>query len=226
MFDRAAALKSSIADELERAPVAALSGAAGAVIAALSLLLAWIQYRSPSPLSGMPAIGNGVPPTELFLGNVFLVIAYFLAVTVATALLLRSIARKHDLAAFFGSIPLVALTNFSVILVLYLAPPRPLSPALFASAHDLVFYASAALVVAFCGKAVLMDIGNTGGKKDAAAENTPAGKAPDGLGILLIALIVLALWSWLVFAGQTRLARTFLPEVAHPVEVKASKSGV
>ena len=219
-------LKSSIADELKRTPVAALSGAAGAAIAALSLLLAWIQYRSPPPPSSMPATGTGAPPTDLFLGNVFLVIAYFLAVTVATALLLRSVARKHDLAAFFGSIPLLALTNFSVILVMYLAPPRPLSPALFASAHDLVFYASAALVVAFCGKAVLMDIGNTGGKKDADQENTPTGKPPDGLGILLIALIVLALWSWLVFAGQTRLARTLLPEVAHPVEVKAPKSGV
>jgi hypothetical protein len=217
-------LRNSIADELKRTPVAAMSGAASAVIAALSLLLAWVQYRSASTQSGPPTAPNGVPPTELFLGNVFLALAYFLAVTVATALLIRSIARKHDLAALVGSIPLFALTNFSVILVIYLAPPRPLSPALFASAHDLVFYASAAIIVAFCGKAVVMDIGAVGGNKGAELENSSTGQKSDGLGILMIALLMLVMWSWLVFAGQTRLARTLLPEVAHPSEVKASKS--
>jgi len=218
-------LKSNIADELQRTPLAAMSGAAGVVIAALSLGLAWIQYRPVSPSSASPSVGTSVASNDLVLGNVFVAIAYFLAVTVSSSLLLRSVARKHDIAALFVSIPLIALTNFSTILVIYLAPPRPLSTQLFASAHDLVFYASAAIVIAFCGKAVLMDIATTGNRKKTESEGKASGGPPDGLGILLVALLVLAVWSWLVFSGQTRLTRTLLPEVTHAVEVKASKSG-
>jgi hypothetical protein len=219
-------IKSSIREELKKTPVAAVSGAVSAVIAALSLLLAWIQYSSLTPSPGLPSTGKIGPPAELFLGNVFLVTAYFIAVTVASALLLRLIARKHDHAAFFSSIPLLALTNFSVILVTYLAPPRPITPALFTSAHDLVFYGSAAIVFAFCGKAVLMDIGSSASPGGAELESKASDASRDGIGILFIAIVVVAIWSWLVFAGQTRLARTLLPDVTHPVDVKKSASVV
>lgn len=218
-------LKSSIADEVKRSPVAAMSGAAGVVIAALSLGLAWIQYRSVPPFAPPATAATSPPPTDVFLGNVFLVVAYFLAVTIAASLLLHAIARKHDITALFASIPLVALTNFSAIFVIYLAPPRPLSPQLFVSAHDLVFYASAAIVIAFCGKAVLVEIASTGGTKTAESETKSSSSGGEGFGVLLIALILLAVWSWLVFAGQTRLTRTLLPEVTHPADVKPSKSG-
>lgn len=219
-------LKSSIAEELQRAPVAAMSGAASAVLAAIGLLLALVQSKSGSPSTTSPAASAASSPAPDFvLGNVFLVVAYFLAVTVAVAILLRIVARKHEVAAFFASMPLVALTNFSAILVIYLAPPRPLSTHLFASAHDLVFYASAAIVIAFCGRAVIADIARSTSEKTVSAESKSSDGAPDGAGVLLISLIVLALWSWLVFAGQTRLTQTLLPEVTHPVEVKAPKSG-
>ena len=209
-------------EEVKRSPIAAMSGVAGVVIAALSLGLAWFQFgRAPHSAAPATAVTN-LPPTDVNLGNVFLVIAYFLSVTIVAALLLRAIGRKHDITAIFASIPLVALTNFSAILVIYLAPPRPLSPQLFTSAHDLVFYASAAIVIAFCGKAVLVDIVSTDGKMTSESE-TKSSRTGGDLGFLLIVLILLAMWSWLVFAGQTRLTRTLLPEVTHPADVKQSK---
>lgn len=219
-------LKSTIFDEFKRAPVATISAAFGVVIAALGLLIGWIQYRTQPSAPSYPPIAATSPPLADFLpGNLFLVVGYFLAITLAAVLLLRAVARKNDIAAFFGSIPLVALTNFSVILVVYLAPPRPLNPQLFASAHDLVFYSSAAIVIAFCGEGLLRELATVSSLAAAKSESKSATGGSDGLGFLFVALIVLIVWSWLVFAGQTRLARTLLPEVAHPAEVKSTKSG-
>lgn len=217
-------LMSSIADELKRSPVAALSGAAGAVIAALSLGLAWLQYQGATPAASPSVAAPTSVATELFLGNVFLVIAYFLAVTIAASLLLRAVARKHDIAAFFASVPLVALANFSTILVIYIAPPRSLSAQLFSSAHDVVFYASASIVIAFCGKAVLVDIFSEGEKKTAESDSNSSSSVANGLTLLVMALLFLALWGGLVFAGQTRLTRTLLPEVTHYADAQPSKS--
>lgn len=219
-------LKTHIADELKKTPVASLSGAVGVVIATLSLLLALVQYRVGSSALTQPAATSTPQATQLDLGNLFLVVAYFVATTVTAAIALRMVARTRDAIAIFGSIPLIALTNFSVILVIYLAPPRPLSAQLFFAAHDLVFYASAAIVIAFCGRAVLADIAKLSTSQKTASPDKSAGSGSEGLGILLIALLLLALWSWLVFAGQTRLTRTLLPEVTHPAEVKPPKSGV
>ena len=169
-------------------------------------------------------LGPGNPlPADLAVGNVFLLISYFLAVTIAVAVILRVIARNHDITALFASIPLVALTNFTVILFMYLAPPRPMTRQLFTSAHDLVFYASAAIIVAICGKAVLADLASTVISKKSEPEKRSSN---DGMGLLFMALILLALWSWLVFAGQTRLTRTLLPEITHPVEVRSSLTEV
>ena len=218
-------LRSNIADEIQRTPVAAISAAVGVIVASLSLGLAWVQYQGGTPQAALTiSAGTSAQSPGLAIGNVLLVVAYFLAVTITIALSLRLIGRRHDITAFFVSIPLVALANFSAILVIYLAPPRVLTRQLFASAHDLVFYAAAAIVIAFCGRAVLRDFATTV-YKDSGSEPAPDRKSPDGIGLILILLLVLAVWSWLVFAGQTRLTRTLLPEITHPVEPQAPKAG-
>jgi glucan phosphoethanolaminetransferase (alkaline phosphatase superfamily) len=216
-------LRTSIAEEIRRTPVAAMCGLAGVVIAALSLAVAWAQVGSVAPSPNTAEAPVSAPVNEISLRNVALIVAYFVSITVAAALFLRAVARKHDVTAFFASIPLLALTNFSSILIIYLAPPRPLSPQLFVSAHDLVFYASAAIVIAFCGKEVLANLASTPPK--AKAEEKPTEAGGDGMSILFAALIVLAVWSWLVFAGQTRLTRTLLPEITHPADTKSAQSG-
>ena len=213
-------LRSSISEEFKRAPVATISGLASAVIAGLSFVLAWSQSGSSASVLGSGTGTTGSYAEDFSLRNAALVVAYFISVTVAVALLLRAIARKHDFAAFVVSIPLLALANFSAILIIYLSPPRPYSAQLFASAHDLVFYASAAIVIAFCGREVLVSLASTYPKKKTNEKPTDTGG--DGVGILLMALIVLGVWSWLVFAGQTRLTRTLLPEITHPVDTKSA----
>lgn len=209
-------LKNSIAEEVRRTPVAALCGLAGVVIAALSLSLAWSQVGSAVPSSTIA--GPTSPMGEISLRNLALIVAYFISITVASAVFLRAVARKYDVTAFFASIPLLALTNFTAILIIYLAPPRSHSAQLFASAHDLVFYASAAIVIAFCGKEVLASLSSAPPVAKTDAE--PKEHGSDGMGILFTALIILAVWSWLVFAGQTRLTRTLLPEITHPADAK------
>src|SRR4051812_3111341 len=120
-------LKDSITHEVKRAPVAALSGAASALLALLSFAAGWIQNQGATAQLSVSPFPTNVPSSELFTGNVFLVVAYFLATTTAASLLVPAISRNHDTTAFFVSVPLIALSNFSVILLMYVAPPRPLS---------------------------------------------------------------------------------------------------
>lgn len=214
------ALKNIIAEEVKSTPISSISAFLSTLIATLSLLFAWSQSGASGGYRGVTA-GTAISyPGEFSLGNAALVVAYFISITISAALLLRVVARKYDLAAFLASIPLMALTNFSTILIIYLAPPRALSSQLFASAHDLVFYASAAIVIAFCGKAVLTDLASTMLKEKANEKQSESNG--DGIGVLFLAAILLAIWSWLVFAGQTRMTRTLLPEITHTVNTKQS----
>lgn len=211
-------LKSSISDEIRRSPIATITGGAGVLVAALSLLLAWIQYRSN--FSPATPLSNGINSTqgEIYLGNLLLIVGYFLAITISTAFLIRALAKKHDISALVASVPLAALTNFSTLLLIYLAPPRELSPQLFSSAHDLLFYASAAAYVAFCGMPVVRDL---------AAPSTPPSisdaenkkESSDALVAFFIGFILLIIWCSLVSSGQKRLTQTLLPEVTHYTEI-------
>lgn len=220
-------LKTRIGDELIRSPLAAISGLAGVVIAALSLLLAWVQYKGTGTAARQTgAIAAVIPASgDLALGNVFLDVGYFLAITIAAAIFLQAIGRKHNVTALFSSIPILALTNFSGVLIIYLAPPRPLNSELFASAHDLIFYASTSIVSAFSGKNVLIWMLDPGSTKTAEPQDKSKSDSPDG-GVLTVAILALVIWSWLIFAGQTRLTRTLLPAIAHPTDSKPVKSGI
>lgn len=215
-------IKSSIAEEVKQTPLASISGASSAVIATLSLALAWAQYRAGNNMAVSPTPVE-IQPHELSLGNVLLALAYFLAVTTAAALFLRALGKRHNTATFFASIPLIALTNFSAILVLYLAPPRKLDSQLFASAHDLIFYASAAIVISFCGSAVIRNILSSDPRKTTLPNDEVKIEHNIGGAIALVAVLLIG-WSSLVFGGQIRLTKTLLPEITHPVESKQAKS--
>lgn len=215
---------SNAIEEIRRSPVAAISGAVGALIAAASLLLAWIQHQSVVSVntSSAPVTPGAM---DFNLANILVVIAFFVGITVFTAICLRTVARKHDLGAFLASIPLVALTNFSTVVVVYLAPPRSLSQSVFASAHDLIFYASAAIVITFCGPAVLRDLLKLSSSTEKKTDQSEVKGGDDAGGLIFFIVFVLVVWGWLVFAGQTRLTRTFLPDIAHPIEIKPAKAG-
>lgn len=211
-------LLSSAKEEIIRSPVATIFAGVGLIIAAASLLLAWIQFQTPSIVSS--SIGSTANHgLGLNVTNLLLVIAYFLALTVTVVVMLRAIARKHDFAAFFGSIPVLALTNFSTILVLYLAPPREFNQSAFTSAHDLIFYGAAAIVIIFCGKAVMKDILSPVNKIPKDSSEKEKEEYSQILGGLFIVIVVMIVWGKLVFAGQVRLTTTLLPEITHPVQM-------
>lgn len=209
-------LVSAAKEEIARSPVAAISGGVGVLIAGISLILAWIQFQTPS-IAGVPIASAARLSLGINVSNLLLLVAYFVAITSTTAIILRAVARKHDLAAFFASIPMLAFTNFSTILVIYLAPPREFKQSTFTSAHDLVFYGAATIVITFCGKAVMRDIispANKAPKEPSPDEKTESSQV---LGGLLLVVIVMAVWGKLVYAGQVRLTETLLPEVTHPI---------
>ncbi|SFU81295.1 hypothetical protein SAMN05216350_105309 [Polaromonas sp. YR568] len=210
-------------DEFKRSPIAAASGAVGVLVGALSLLLAWIQFQTAQlgTSSSSGAVSSSV--VDIKPANLLLVIAFFLATTIACASVVRLLGRKHELAALFVSVPLAALTNFATMLVIYLAPPRVLSQELFTSANDLALYASAAIFMSFCGQAVLVDIAAPSRPLEKDGESGVEKKNSDGIGVLFLGIILLIIWTSLVFAGQIRLSRTFLPEIAHPVDAKPNK---
>lgn len=216
-------LADAIREEFKRSPVLFVAGVVGTVVAGLTLLLAWVEFKSPAVASVLSSSSPTVADFDL--ANLLLAISYFLGVTVSLAIALRSLARRQNIATFFASIPLVALANFSTIVLIYLAPPRPLNQSIFASAHDLVFYASASIIITFCGKAVMQRVVMFDRDTPAKMEESKSESLTIG-GLIFVVLIILSLWSWLVFAGQTRLTKTFLPEVAHPSEVKPLKVGI
>ena len=101
---------------------------------------------------------------------------------------------------------------------MYLAPPKELFQDSFSSAHDLLLYASAAIYVAFCGFPILRDMAAPSKK-----EVDNAKEAPDALAALFFCFIILAIWCGLVFSGQERLTKIFLPEVSHYVKPSSAK---
>jgi len=194
------------------------------LVAALSLILAAAQYQTTSVASGQAPNESAIQSLGVNLGNIFVIVSYFLSSTIFSALIIRIIAKKYDLVALFSSIPLAALTNFSVVLVIYLVPPRALNQQLFTSAHDLILYSSAAVYISVCGAAVLRDMASAKvTQKD--DEQSKGNENSEGLALLIFPLILLFMWSWLVFAGQSRITQILLPEITHYIEKEKSSNG-
>lgn len=200
--------------EFKRSPITVTSGAVGVLVAAMSLILAAVKHEPIPEAIGQAAAEVTTSALDVNVGNILVVVSYFLSSAIVSALIIRRVARKHDVVALFASVPLAALVNFSVILLLYLAPPRMATQQLFLSAHDLVLYASAAIYVSVCGVAVLRDLASPALSKNKEKESNGEGSG-DGVVLLVLPVILLLIWCWLVFAGQTRITQTFLPEVTH-----------
>ena len=174
---------------------------------------AWFQFSvNPIMPNISPSSHNGV-----IIGNILLIVAFFLSATFFTGYLLRMLARKYSIAVLIISVPIVALVNFITIFIIYLTPPRTLSRELFTSAHDLIFYASAAIFLAFFARAVLVNLLEPEKSSKTEKEDT------EGIGTFIFGLLILAIWGNFVFAGQKMLTKTFLPEIAQPIEKVITK---
>jgi hypothetical protein len=217
-------LINSASAEFQRSPLTVVTGIIGVLVAALSLILAAIQYQIAPEAIGQTLGDVTTKAPEINLGNILVIVSYFLSSTIVSALIIRKIAKKHDVVALFSSVPLAALINFSVVLLTYLVPPRALSQQLFTSAHDLILYSSAAIYVSACGVAVLRDMASAKpNQKD--DEDSKSNESGEGLALLVGPLILLFMWCWLVFAGQSRITQTLLPDITHYIEKEESSNG-
>lgn len=190
---------SSATNELKQTPIASTASAVAAIVSAVSLLLA-----SNSSVNAIAASSSLPLQGEINSNNVLLIIAFYFSTIFFSGFLLKILAQKHDIVALVLSVPAVSLINFMTILVVYKTPPRELSKELFVSAHDLVFYSSACIFLAFFALPVLRDLIGT-------SENSKSDEAPP---VLIIGIIILFVWGGFVSGGQNKLSRTFLPEIA------------
>lgn len=209
-------------DEIKRAPIATMSILVGAIGGCLTFFFAGIQPHSQlqilSPgLNGVDSLGT------VEISNILMVMSFFLFASFLGAGIVRLVARKHETASILLSVLIASVTNFATLFLVYLAPPRARSEQLFNAAHDNIFYASMIVYLAVCGAAVFRDIYRSirPGPEEKSTNNDR--QDTDGIAFFFTTAILIALWGWAVFAGQKRLTDTFLPDIAHYVEITPIK---
>jgi hypothetical protein len=197
----------NIKKEFLNSPVSTLSALVSTVIAGVALYIAWLQFPSSSATQSNLTVNAVSGSLDVNVGNILLVVAFFVSLTVFSAILTRYVGRWHGLGATFFSITLASITNFLTIVVIYLSPPRSLDNELFINANDLVLYSSMVFYLTFCGRAALKDI---------FAPDSDDNTDSNGQSALIFIIILVVIWCKCVFVGQELLSETFLPEVAHP----------
>lgn len=153
--------------------------------------------------------------TEIYfsIANLCSLISYFFAMIFIAFFVIRLISNKNFLAAFFASLIITSLVNFSTIVMVMTIPPLSIHKIIFNSVHDLVFYASVTSIVLFFGQSIFESL-----VVDAVTFNN--NKLDDDLVRLIlfkimIAIFILCIWGKGVFIGQIKLTQSFLPEIVH-----------
>jgi hypothetical protein len=207
-------IKNNVYEELKRSPITVIATVAGVVVGALALFVAWLTYVSQSPAQAAPSQGTVLQSASLNLSNLSLSIAFFFAATFASASLIRLLARYHGFSAFVLSIPTAALVAFFSLVVLSLAPPKPMNATAFATARDLVFYGTIVIYVAIHGQAILKDMFANGEPQKSESEAAAIKKtdSTQGGGVFVGIALLLLIWSSLVSSGLSKLATMFLSQ--------------
>lgn len=187
--------------EIERSPVTVIATVVGVIVSCLALLIAWVQLAGTPTAAGAVA---SVPPAQLQISNLLVVLAFFLASSLSFASAVRILARSHAFPALVFSLPAAVLSGFGTMLMLYIIPPKSFGADAMITARDVVFWGTCIVFVAVNGMAVLQDL--------AKASPNPAkpGNGPDGLAALTISLFLLLGWAGLVSAGLSKMTKAFL----------------
>lgn len=186
-------------DELNRSPITVVATVVGVVVSCLALLLAWFQFAGTPTTTAASPIPS---PSQLSVGNLLAVLAFFFASSLSFASAIRLLARAHWFAALITSVPAAVLSAFGTMLVLYLVPPKPLGPDALAIAQDVVFWGTGFVFVAVNGLAVLNDLARPNPRQKGGDE--------DKLGAFVVGLVILLVWSGVVSAGISKVVRVFL----------------
>jgi hypothetical protein len=195
-------LTTNVRDEFSRSPVTVIATVVGVLVAALALGVAWLQYAGQPQVALPPP--TGAPPTGLHLSHLLVVNAFFFAATISLASGVRLLTRFNPFAAFILSIPAAVLASFSVMLMLYLVPPRQLDWVAFVVVRDIVFYGTAFVFIALNGLPVIQSLMQPIPPTSPNEKKSESGSALLGIGFALI------VWGSFVSAGLNRLTQVFL----------------
>lgn len=200
----------NIRGEFEKAPITVTATVVGVFVAVLALAVAWLQYAGTptvSPQSGAPSTS----PIDLRLSNLLALVSFFLGASFSTASLIRMLERSCPFPAMVLSIPAAVMASFTTLVVLKLSPPRSMTPELFGTAQDIVYWSTLFVFVALNGQSIARDVVSPKtGRPPAEDSKASESKESDGLGALAALLIMLAIWGSLVSAGLSKLAQLFL----------------
>jgi hypothetical protein len=203
-------LKEYASEEFKRSPVTVIATVIGVIVAVFGLLLAWLQFNGQPSIPVADSPGAVLQTNRLNLSNLALAIAFFLAATFASASMIRMLARVHDFAALFISVPSAVLSAFISLVVLYLAPPKVMNEAAFTVAVDTVFYGTVLIYFAINGLPVIKDLAVSTKSTKSVAE-APTGKgSTDGGAILLLIVFLMIIWGNFVSSGLSKLVKMFL----------------
>jgi hypothetical protein len=191
----------SASSELQRSPITVIATVVGVVASTLAVSIAWFQYSGPIAIQATPA---AVSSARLNISNLLIAFAFCLSSSLSFASAIRLLARTHWFAALAMSVPAAVLPAFGTMLVLYLAPPRALTPEAFATAQDVVFWGTAIIFIALNGFALLREVA----RSDPDEQKEP--KSSEGTGFLVIVVLILMAWSGLVSAGLSKTVKAFL----------------
>ena len=201
-------LRTSIREEFKRTPIAASAAVGGIVIATIGLLVAAPGLSTQPGVSRTPA--NSADANSFILRNFLFVLSFFLAATVASATLVRLLARTRSLGAVLLSIPTAATTSFLTLAIWRMWPPRTLTPETLPDARDLVLYATIIVYVSIAGRAVLRDVSRTTLASNSSGETEASeGETTRALEILFSAGFFLLIWSSATGACLKRLVELF-----------------
>jgi hypothetical protein len=197
------------ADEFKRAPIATLSILIGAIGGCLTFIMAGITPLSESQILLQSSNANIDSVGTIEIKNIFMVLSFFLFSSFLGAGIVRVISKKHDIASILLSILIASTTNFLTILIIFLAPPRARSEQLFYAAHDNVFYASMIVYLTVCGTAVFRDIYQSAAPASKDRSLSIEKKESDSMGFIFLSVVLVAMWGWIVFAGQKNFLTPF-----------------
>ncbi|WP_298018424.1 hypothetical protein [uncultured Castellaniella sp.] len=201
-------LKEKIIEEFKRGPITVTATVIGVLVAAISLLVALLQYAGP------PMIATSIagPTTSSFqLTNFLLVTSFFIASSTALASLIHSLDQSYPFHAMILSVPTAVLSAFLSLVVLQLAPPRPITEQTFKTAKDVVFWATLFVFLAINGRSTAESIIIQGHSERPHSETEQSsGRKNDIGGEIAILLIMLVVWSSFFSAGLSKLVQLFL----------------
>ena len=203
-------LKERALDELKRGPITVTATVVGVLVAVVALLVAWLQYAGPPVIPAASTATHSVP-SDFRLSNLLLVTSFFLASSLSLASLTHIFDRSHPFQAMVLSIPAAVLSAFFSLLVLQLAPVRPITEQAIETAMDTVFWATLFVFLAINGRsAAKVVVESMPARKSDSADLKPSRESDEGGGAIIALGLMLLIWGSLVSAGLSKMTQLFL----------------